>query len=199
MARRTKEEAAQTRRTILDAARLEFATQGYASASIADIADRTHLTHGALYHHFATKEALFRAVFEAVTADLDLAVIGAALEGQDPLDQFTRGCRAVLEHMTSDEYRQIAIADAPSVLGIDEWRSIDSAVGLRTTINGLEALQESGLLPRGDAGALGVLIYGGLTEAGMQLAQPEPLLTIDAAVEGVVSVIKAMQSLDKLP
>jgi AcrR family transcriptional regulator len=199
MARRTKEEAAHTRQTILEAARLEFATKGYAGTSIADIADRTQVTHGALYHHFANKDALFRAVFDTVTDDLNARVIEAALEGVDALDQFTRGCRAVLESMTAPEYQQVALADAPSVLGMDEWRTIDRAVGLRTTIAGLQALQEEGVLPAGPVETLGVLVYGGLTEAGLQLGAPDSLIDIDTAVATTVAIIKAVGELDRLP
>jgi AcrR family transcriptional regulator len=199
MPRRTKEEAAQTRQAILDAARHEFASKGYTATSIADIAERTNVTHGALYHHFANKDALFRAVFDAVTDDLNHQVVLAAIEGVDALDQFTRGCRAVLERMTSDEYQQIALADGPSVIGMDEWRNVDSSLGLVTTVAGLELLQADGVLPPGPVQPLAVLIYGGLTEAGMQVARDGGMIDIDRAVDATVTVIRALGRLDRLP
>lgn len=199
MPRRSKEEAAQTRQAVLDAARHEFATKGYAAASIVDIAERANVTHGALYHHFANKDALFRTVFDAVTDDLNARVIEAALGGTDAIDQFTRGCRAVLEHMATDEYQRIALADAPSVLGMDEWRTVDSALGLATTAAGLELLQAEGLLPPGCVHALAAYLYGGLTEAGMQLARDDDSLDIDRAVETVVEIVRAMGQLERLP
>lgn len=199
MPRRSKEEAAQTRQAILDAARCEFAAKGFAATSIADIAHRSKVTHGALYHHFANKEALFRSVFDAVTADLNHRVIESALEGTDALDQFVRGCRAVLEHMTTDEYQQIALADAPSVLGMDEWRSVDSATGVVTTIAGLEILQDAGVLPPGSLEALGVFVYGALTESGMQIARKDGLVDVDRAVDTTLAIIRSLRDLDRLP
>jgi AcrR family transcriptional regulator len=199
MPRRTKEEAAQTRQAILDAARHEFTTKGYANTSIASIADRTQVTHGALYHHFANKDALFRAVFDEVVDDLNRHVVLAAIEGTDALEQFTLGCRALFEQMSSPEYQQIAIADAPSVLGMEEWRGVDSAVGVRTTIAGLQALQDDGILPPGPVEPFGVLLYGALTEAGIHVARSEGLIDLDRAVEATLGLVAAVGKLDRLP
>jgi AcrR family transcriptional regulator len=199
MARRTKEDAARTRQAILDAARLEFASRGYAATSIADIADRTMVTHGALYHHFTNKDALFRAVFDEVTDTLNRRVVEAAIEGVGARDQFARGCRALLEHMADREYQRIALADAPSVLGMDQWWAVDGAVGMRTTVAGLKSLQGEGLLPEGSVESLGVLLYGGLTEAGMELARPEATVDIDGAIDTVMAVLDAIGRLDRLP
>src|SRR5213083_2804201 len=49
---------------ILDAAILVFRRQGFRRSSIEQAADAAGLTRQALYHHFNSKEALFRAVIE---------------------------------------------------------------------------------------------------------------------------------------
>ncbi|MEV6909311.1 TetR/AcrR family transcriptional regulator [Amycolatopsis sp. NPDC051071] len=59
--RRSPEEAAQTRRALLTAALEVFAERGYASATLAGIAERAGLTRGAVYHHFTDKAALYLA------------------------------------------------------------------------------------------------------------------------------------------
>ena len=51
---------------ILDSAAKVFAQYGYRLASMELVAQECGLTRQALYHHFASKEALFRAVVEAV-------------------------------------------------------------------------------------------------------------------------------------
>jgi AcrR family transcriptional regulator len=59
-----------TRRVFLEAAAEVFNECGYDAASIAMILERAQLTRGALYFHFASKEALARGVLdEAVTMD----------------------------------------------------------------------------------------------------------------------------------
>lgn len=57
--RRTKEEAAITRQTILDAALAVFGSQGYSAATLEDIAQEAGVTRGAIYWHFANKAELY--------------------------------------------------------------------------------------------------------------------------------------------
>lgn len=54
--------AEQTRTTIIEAAAQMFDRQGFGSTSLSDIVARGGITKGALYFHFASKEALARAV-----------------------------------------------------------------------------------------------------------------------------------------
>lgn len=56
--RRSKEEAMETRRAILRVALDCFSTRGYALTTFNDIASRIHLTKGAVFWHFKSKEEL---------------------------------------------------------------------------------------------------------------------------------------------
>jgi TetR/AcrR family acrAB operon transcriptional repressor len=53
MARKTKEEAQETRNAILDAAELVFQEHGVSHTSLAEIAAAAGVTRGAVYWHFA--------------------------------------------------------------------------------------------------------------------------------------------------
>lgn len=55
-----------SRERILESAARVFGQYGYKLASMELVAQESGLTRQALYHHFPTKEALFRAVVEAV-------------------------------------------------------------------------------------------------------------------------------------
>jgi AcrR family transcriptional regulator len=57
--------AERTREAILLAAAEVFLDQGYTGASLSDITARLGMTKGALYFHFASKEALAQAVVDA--------------------------------------------------------------------------------------------------------------------------------------
>ena len=57
------------RARILDAAMLVFRRQGFRRSSIEQAAEAAGLTRQALYHHFKSKEALFRAVIERLYED----------------------------------------------------------------------------------------------------------------------------------
>jgi AcrR family transcriptional regulator len=62
LAQRRKGE--RTAERILDAAEALFAERGYAGATLRDVAARVGLRNPSLYNHFASKEALYRAVLE---------------------------------------------------------------------------------------------------------------------------------------
>jgi AcrR family transcriptional regulator len=63
---------------ILDAAMLVFRRQGFRRSSIEQAAEAAGLTRQALYHHFESKEALFRAVIERLHENALAAEIAAA-------------------------------------------------------------------------------------------------------------------------
>jgi len=66
VARRTKEEAEQTRRNILEAAFEAFTRKGFMRATLADVASLAGVTRGAIYWHFEDKLDLFMALAEEV-------------------------------------------------------------------------------------------------------------------------------------
>ena len=66
------------RTRILDAAMTVFRRQGFRRSSIEQAAEAAGLTRQALYHHFDSKEALFRAVIERLHESALAAEIAAA-------------------------------------------------------------------------------------------------------------------------
>jgi AcrR family transcriptional regulator len=66
------------RARILDAATLVFRRHGFRRSSIEQAAEAAGLTRQALYHHFKSKEALFRAVIEQLHESALAAEIAAA-------------------------------------------------------------------------------------------------------------------------
>ncbi len=59
MARKTKQQAEETRQEILDAAIKTFSERGVSATSLADIANAAGVTRGAIYWHFKNKVDLF--------------------------------------------------------------------------------------------------------------------------------------------
>jgi AcrR family transcriptional regulator len=60
-------DSTETRRRVLDAARAEFATRGYAATTVTAVARAADLAPSAIYHYFGGKQQLYEAVFEATT------------------------------------------------------------------------------------------------------------------------------------
>ena len=71
MARRTKEEAQETRNHLLDAAEHLFLAQGVSRTSLQDIARRAGATRGAVYWHFKDKADLFNAMMDRITLPME--------------------------------------------------------------------------------------------------------------------------------
>jgi TetR/AcrR family acrAB operon transcriptional repressor len=67
MARRTKEESAQTRQRIIAAARGTFLQRGMTGTTLEHVAESAGVTRGAIYWHFANKKALFDAMRSEVS------------------------------------------------------------------------------------------------------------------------------------
>lgn len=64
----------QTVQLILDTASTLFFQKGYDHTTLQDIIDATHLSKGAIYHHFASKEAILIAVVDRI-GDFNSAVL----------------------------------------------------------------------------------------------------------------------------
>ena len=62
--RRTKEQAAQTRLTILEVAKALFCQRGYEQVSLAEIAAAAGVKRGAVHFHFLNKAGLLVAICE---------------------------------------------------------------------------------------------------------------------------------------
>lgn len=125
--RRTKAEAEQTRRLLLETALKVFSRQGYAATTLDDIAREAAVTRGAIYHHFGGKAELYAAVLKEHQAPAG-AQIGAALAADMPplarlrelmihsLSRFEEdaGYRATMELIL---FRSEALPELPPELG----------------------------------------------------------------------------------
>ena len=109
---RREAEARATRDALIEAALELFTERGYAGVGTEEIVARAKVTRGALYHHFADKRDLFRAVFERVESDL-MERIGATMKtASDPWDLMFSGMRAFLDACEEPRSPSDAIEDA---------------------------------------------------------------------------------------
>jgi AcrR family transcriptional regulator len=78
--RRTALVTEETRDLILQAAEAEFAARGFATARLADIAERVGITRAAVIYHFRDKQALYDAVLESAFEPLSEKIEAAVSE-----------------------------------------------------------------------------------------------------------------------
>jgi len=103
MARKTKEEAQETRHAILDAAELVFQENGVSHTSLAEIATAAGVTRGAIYWHFRNKADLFDAMIQRVFDPLEAKL--AELQADDlenPLDTLRAIAVYFLDRVAAD-------------------------------------------------------------------------------------------------
>jgi AcrR family transcriptional regulator len=67
-----------TQQRILDAATEVFRTRGFSAATMADIVERSGASIGSIYHHFGGKRELFLAIYDRLSADVELRLAEAA-------------------------------------------------------------------------------------------------------------------------
>lgn len=157
----------------MTAARSLFGRQGFAATTVDQVAAAAGLAKGAVYHHFAGKEALFEAVFEAACADLARQVGEIAARTPDILEAMAAGAAAYFEACSEGETRRIILEDGPAVLGWERWRQIDAEHFGRMAPAVLSAAMERGLIARQPVEPLARLLLGAMTEAAAASAASE--------------------------
>ena len=188
--KRTRAEQGEaTRAALISTARRLFAERGFAGISAEEIVGAAGVTRGALYHHFDGKPGLFRAVLEQVESETAARFAEEALSKPDPWEAMAAGLELFLEVCQEPEVRQIALIDAPSVLGWTAWREVESRHSLGLIRLGLENLIEAGITRPQPIDPLAHGILGMLTEAGLYVASADDP---DAARAEMGQVLRGM-------
>ena len=140
------------------------------------------MTRGALAHHFATKQGLFRAVVESVETELAGYVGAAAMLGDGPMEHLRLGCLAFLDAALDPAVRRIVLLDAPAVLGWQAWRDLETTYGLGLVAEALEHCIDAGVMARRPVQPLAHIVLAALNEAAMLVANAEDPVATRAAV-----------------
>jgi AcrR family transcriptional regulator len=168
---RKSEQSDATRSTLLSVARELFTDHGYAATSTTEIADQAGVTRGALYHHFAAKDDLFRAVFEQIEGEVAAHVAREALAGADPLEQLRLGCRAFLDACLDPAVQRIVLLEGPAVLGWETWQEIEERYGYGLVATGVDTAITAGLFETQPVEPLAHVLFGALAQAGLVVAR----------------------------
>lgn len=187
------ERAAATRTALLGAARTLFAAQGFAATGTEAILAATGLTRGALYHHFADKQALFAAVCEQLHEEAGAALLVDADAAPDAWQAVVDGCLAFLDYMVRPDVRRILILEAPSVLGWEAWNEMDRRHGFGLLIEGVEAAVAEGSL-KGDPDILAVMLNGALNYAVVWAGQSDEPRALPRLKTGFLALMTSLRN-----
>lgn len=167
---RREEYAQTTRAAIVQAAIERFTADGFAGASIDAVADTARVSKGAVYHHFRDKSELFEAAFVLLEERLLARVTQGTAGIDDPWELIAAGTDVFLAECWEQEFRRIALEEAPVALGWARWKAIEERYFLGLVIAGLDGLARAGQIdiPPGDLTAR--MFLAAMAEAGLAMA-----------------------------
>ena len=158
-----QQRARETRTKILDAARRLFGDRGFGQATIEDIAGAAGVSNGALYHHFASKEELFKAILTDHISDqhLEISALVPAASLREVLERFASYW---FEHLRKDHEDDPLFAEVWAQAARDPWarEAMTGFIrdGASLLENALRIGQETGLIrPDVDRHAVATLMY----------------------------------------
>ena len=160
-----------TRGQLIEVATGLFAEHGYDGTSIEAVLTAAGVSRGALYHHFAGKEALFTAVLEALSERI-IAQQTEIISGcTDPVDALRTGALGWIDMAGDPVIQRIMLVDAPSVLGWEQWRAMDEGRTVSAMRDMLQAVSDTGRLPGDLVGPFAHMILAALDEAALVVAR----------------------------
>lgn len=187
-----------TMQKLVQIGRSQFARHGYAQTSTEELVHLAGITRGALYHHFGSKEGLFKAVVEDVQRDIGQRIADAVSAVDAPWEQLRLGCQAFLAASLDPEVQRILLIDAPAVLGWEIWRQMDAENAMRLLEGNLRELVEAGLIAVPSVAALTHLLSGAMNEAVLWIARaenaPQALAETIATLDQLLSALRRDQN-----
>lgn len=188
--RSNRDRTAETRARLIAAARALFVEKGYAETGTPEIVAAAGVTRGALYHHFADKADLFRAVAEAEAATVAAEIEAEAADAASAQDALTHGTAAYFRAMAEPGRSRILLLDGPAVLGPEVMGRIDAESGAGSLRAGLAAALGDRIetLP---LDALAAVLSAGFDRAALDIAGGAASAPYEAAVTALIDGLLA--------
>ena len=101
-----------TRDQLVETATRLFADSGFDGTSIEAVLEAAGVSRGSLYHHFASKEALFEAAFMAVEADIGADVLRVWAGTDDVVAGLRAGCLEWMRLARDPVVQRVVLIDA---------------------------------------------------------------------------------------
>lgn len=168
--RSNQDRTLRTQTALIAAARRLFVSKGYAETGTPELVAEAGVTRGALYHHYADKQALFRAVIEAENAALAGEIEQAAPADLGAMEALVAGGEGFLQAMSVPGRTRLMLIEAPAVLGRENVDAIDAAHGGRTLREGIAAAVEAEVLQAVPVEAAALLLSAVYDRAALSIA-----------------------------
>lgn len=182
-----------TRRALLAEGRRRFARDGFHAVVLESVARAAGVTKGAAYHHFKSKAGLFRAVVEETQREVAVRVARVADEHEDPWEGLLAGCREFLAAGSDPEIRRIMLVEAPTILGWNEWRSMDESLSAHHLTEAIQALIAAGSIAPQPVEPITRLLSGSMNEAAVWLAESPDAASLDVTMAALTRLLEGLR------
>jgi len=162
-----------TRAQLIAIATRMFAERGYEDTPIEAVLREAGVSRGSLYHHFASKEALFEAVAEEVETSTGAQTAAAASGATSPVDALRAGFLAWIRLAGDPVVQRILLIDGPAVLGWDRWRSMEERHALGLVRSVLQIIADQGGMRPELVGTLAHVLLASGNEVALLVAQAD--------------------------
>jgi AcrR family transcriptional regulator len=159
-----------TRERLIGAATELFAAQGFDGTSTDAVLQASGVSRGSLYHHFASKEALFVAVVEDLLVRVGEEMAAAQAGATDPVAVLRAGSLDWLQRAGDPVIGRIVVIDGPAVLGWKTFREIDEQNSLGLIRYALALAADGGRLPVAHVDAFAHIILAAVNELATMIA-----------------------------
>lgn len=171
--RRTKDQALVTRENILTAALDVFSQRGFSAARLEDIAQAAEVTRGAIYHHFASKEDLYKALVTERSAGINQLAAEIISQEGTPIEILRRLLISLFEYgEENEEYRAL----------------LELAINKVELSKGLESIWEDTLKGRRQLAA----VFQETLSQGIQAGEIRSDLPVESAAWALVSFMNGV-------
>ena len=173
---RRADHAADTRESLLTAARGLFAAQGFDATGTEQIVAEARVTRGALYHHFRDKSDLFRAVMEEVAREVAENLVDSGLGGTSGAAwaEIRAGLSAFLDLcVVTDDFQRIVLVEGPVVLGHEAWDDLVAQHGSNLLSDWLTRAIEQGSIGPVPVQPLTRLLIAMIAETSLYIARAD--------------------------
>jgi len=171
---RREEYSAATRQALIESATALFAERGYARTSLDEIASGARVTKGALYGHFSSKQALFRAVLQELEAATTREVERAVAAAPSPWEAAIAGLDAFLRACCNTVYGTVVMREARVALPYAEWAAAEELHSYRLVVGLVQMLVDAGEVDPLPLEPAARIVHAVVGAAAMLIADAEP-------------------------
>jgi AcrR family transcriptional regulator len=149
-----------------------FGEQGYEGTSIEHVLGEAGVSRGALYHHFASKEALFEACLQMIESRMTEGLLELIADAPNAVAALHSAALGWISVAGDPVISRILLLDGPAVLGWERWR-VQSGQALAQMRAMLQAVSDEDQLAPSLVNSFAHILLASLDEIALMIAQAE--------------------------